>query len=48
MKTHILSMATVAIDNLTISTNNCEKAGNDAINIFTSEDMEKMLLRFQM
>lgn len=40
--------ATVAIDKLTISTHNCEKAGNDAITIFTSEDMENMPLGSQM
>ena len=30
---------------LTVQTNNCEKAGNDIINILTIEDMENMLLR---
>ena len=33
---------------LTVCTNNCEKAGNDVVNILTSENMENMPLRFQM
>ena len=32
----------VSIDKLTVCTNNCEKVGNDVINILTSEDAENM------
>jgi len=39
----------IIIDKLTVNcTNNCEKAGNEVINIFISEDMENIPFKSRM